>query len=322
MNWINFPLYAYSAGFFWLLAAFVAILPSQKIEACGKGILLSIRKIASIIPAISLKRKLFIVNILSLIGLIIMGMFIADLWVKLDRPPMRTLGETRLWYAFFLPFIGLITLNRWKYGWFVSYTNLMALVFLLVNLFHPENYSKTLMPALQSPWFVPHVIVYIFSYAMLGVSSFVAFYGLILLFLRNLPTYKNPILVNLNNWVEKKQCKDIKDSKDKKIINSLNLADNLVYTGFAFLTLGLLFGALWAKQAWGHYWTWDPKETWAMLTFLMYLIYMHFRIQYPKKAKIHLWILAVSFSVLLLAWFGVNSMPSSKNSVHTYSQEE
>ena len=58
----------------------------------------------------------------------------------------------------------------------------------------------------------------------------------------------------------------------------MELCDNLVNVGLAFMTLGMLFGALWAKEAWGHYWSWDPKETWAAATWLGYLCYIHFQI--------------------------------------------
>ena len=322
MDWTSFPTYAYISGSLWILSAIFATLPSNKTKVCGKGIVKVATRIGSFLPSITLRKKVIIVNILSIIGLLIMGAFITIMWIQLDRPPLRTLGETRLWYAFFLPLIGIITYNRWKYGWFVGYTSMLAIVFLIINLTNPENFNKTLMPALQSPWFVPHVIVYIFSYALLGVSALVAFYGLIQLFLRNIKDAKAGFMLDINNYIKSVVCKNNtgRAKFNTQIINSLNLADNLVYTGFAFLTLGLIFGALWAKEAWGHYWTWDPKETWAMLTYLMYLIYIHFRIQYPTKVKVHLWILSISFAILLLAWFGVNYMPSSINSVHTYTQ--
>ncbi|MGM0641824.1 MAG: cytochrome c biogenesis protein CcsA, partial [Thermotogota bacterium] len=87
---------------------------------------------------------------------------------------------------------------------------------------------------------------------------------------------------------------------------------------FAFLTFGLLFGALWAKEAWGHYWTWDPKETWAFLTWLVYLLFIHYRYFYPNKKKNALWLLSLAFVILLLCWFGINALPTGANSVHTY----
>ena len=99
----------------------------------------------------------------------------------------------------------------------------------------------------------------------------------------------------------------------------MKLADNLVYIGFAFLTLGLIFGALWAKEAWGHYWTWDPKETWAFLTWMGYMIYMHYRYHRPANINGPLWTLTLAFVILLIAWFGVNYLPSAQSSVHVYS---
>ncbi|MDV7393928.1 cytochrome c biogenesis protein CcsA, partial [Arthrospira platensis SPKY1] len=95
-------------------------------------------------------------------------------------------------------------------------------------------------------------------------------------------------------------------------------ADQMVYAGYAFLTTGLLFGALWAKEAWGHYWTWDPKETWAFITWALYLIYIHFRVEHPGLKKQALWILAAAFVFLLICWIGVNYLPSASTSVHTY----
>ena len=165
----------------------------------------------------------------TVFGLVIFSAFIVGMWISLERPPLRTMGETRLWYSFFLPVAGVITYVRWRYKWILSFSTLLAFVFICVNLFKPEIHNKTLMPALQSPWFAPHVIVYMFSYAMLGAAALIAIYLLI-----------------------RARKKGIDEGM-------MSLCDNLVYVGMAFLTIGMLFGALWAKEAWGHYWNWDPK---------------------------------------------------------------
>ena len=221
--------------------------------------------------------------VFNVLAILVISGFIVYLWQELDRPPMRTLGETRLWYALFLPIIGTVFYIRWKYVWILFYTILMAFLFLTLNYFNPDMYSQTLMPALQSPWFVPHVIVYLFSYAALGVSCIVA-------------------------------IKELIQPSER----SLQMADNLVYIGTAFLTLGLLFGALWAKEAWGHYWTWDPKETWAFLTWIGYILYIHYRFYHPREDKKAMYLLASAFVILLICWFGVNYLPTAQNSVHTY----
>lgn len=228
-------------------------------------------------------------NIFISMGNLIIITFVILLWINIERPPLRTLGETRLWYAIFIPIIGLFAFLKWKYKWFLYYSYGLAILFLVLNISSPENFDKTLMPALQSPWFVPHVIVYMLAYALLGVSSAVSAWGL----------YQN------------------KTNKFK--IDLLNKADNLVYMGFSLLSLGLIFGALWAKIAWGHYWTWDPKETWALLTWLSYLLYIHFRYNHKNKIVIALWLLAISFVFLMICWLGINYLSVGSNSVHTYS---
>ncbi|MFO7939045.1 MAG: cytochrome c biogenesis protein CcsA [Bacteroidales bacterium] len=264
MSWLHFSEIAFIAGALWLLGVLFSYLP----------------KIA--------KHTLW-ATLLTTLGLVVFGGYIAFLWLNMGRPPMRTLGETRLWYSFFLVLVSLFVYLRWRFTWFLAYGVFMGGIFLLINVLKPETHSETLMPALQSPWFVPHVIVYMFSYALLAAASLVAVKGLYL------------------HWNNRWQPEII------------TLADNLVYIGFAFLTLGLLFGALWAKEAWGHYWTWDPKETWAFLTWLGYMLYLHMRYHKPNKQKQHLWVLALAFVVLLICWLGINYLPSAQNSVHVYS---
>ena len=235
------------------------------------------------------RNKTGIASASTVLGLLVFFSFILSMWISLERPPLRTMGETRLWYSFFLPLVGLIVYSRWKYKWILSFSTVLALVFICVNLFKPEIHDKTLMPALQSPWFAPHVIVYMFAYAVLGAATVLAVF---LLFKKKSPT------------------------------SEMDIADNLVYVGLAFLTIGMLFGALWAKVAWGHYWSWDPKETWAAITWLAYLIYVHYR-QLPRhKERLALWSLIISFVLLQMCWWGINYLPSAQgSSVHTYNKE-
>lgn len=234
------------------------------------------------------KQKTIYVSGLTIAGLLVFFSFILGMWISLERPPMRTMGETRLWYSFFLPLAGLITYLRWKYKWILSFSFLLSLVFICINLFKPEIHNKTLMPALQSPWFAPHVIVYMFAYAMLGAAAVMAVY----------------LLWFKKNTIEKRE---------------MELCDNLVYVGLSFMTLGMLFGALWAKEAWGHYWSWDPKETWAAATWFGYLCYIHFRLHLRKEHRKALIGLVICFLLLQMCWYGINYLPSAQGtSVHTY----
>ena len=192
MIWINFPAFAITAIILWIASILLNTFFSKK------------------------KALEYFSLIISFIGIIVIFSFIVLLWKALERPPLRTLGETRLWYAFFLPIVGIISYFRLKYKWFLSFSMLVAIVFLCVDLLHPEYYSKSLMPALQSPWFVPHVTVYILSYALMAAAALVAIKGL---YYMRIKQFDN---------------------------QTLNLADSLVYIGFALsactVGLGLIIG--------------------------------------------------------------------------------
>lgn len=220
-------------------------------------------------------------------GIAVYSAFIAGLWLSLERPPLRTMGETRMWYSLFMAVVGLAIYVRWRYRWILSFSTVMSAVFVLVNLLRPEIHDKVLMPALQSPWFAPHVIVYMFAYALLGAALLAA--------LRQL-------------WIRPAH----------PAASEMSMIDNLAREGLALLTVGMLFGALWAKEAWGHYWTWDPKETWAAATWLCYLAYLHFRLARPAEPRRALAILVAGFALLQMCWWGINYLPAARASVHAY----
>ena len=158
----------------------------------------------------------------------------------------------------------------------------IAACFFCVHHFMPILHSDTLVPALQSPWFKPHIIAYMLAYTLMASAAVIALY----LLLR---------------------------SKQGSL-------DNLVLVGISLITIGMLFGALWAKEAWGHYWSWDPKETWAAITWFAYLVYVHYRQIPTHKPKLALWVLLISFVLLQMCWWGINYLPSAQgSSVHVYS---
>ena len=210
--------------------------------------------------------------------------FVALLWHTLGRPPMRTMGETRLWYSLFLFISGAFTYQRWGYRWVPSFSTLLATVFIALNCFKPEIHDTTLMPALQSVWFIPHVAIYMFAYALLGCATLLSIYSLF----------------------GKQQVE--------------GAVESLLYGGVAFLTAGMLTGALWAKEAWGDYWSWDAKESWAAATWLLYLLAIHlFKLKRASKRTICA-VIVVAFLSLQMCWYGVNYLPSATKSIHTYNR--
>lgn len=255
MTWDVFVYFAAAAALLWIAGAVLAwfrrdTLPATVLSLCGTAALLG---------------------------------FIVLMWVTLRRPPLRTMGETRLWYSLFLSLVGAVAYRRWGYRWLLSYGAMMAVMFLSINLFKPEIHTSEIMPALQSPWFVPHVTVYMFAYALLGAAMI---YALVTAF---------------------------KPAEEA----DLSRCDMLVRIGWAFLTIGMAMGALWAKAAWGDWWTWDPKETWALATWLGYLLYLHSR-PLMKDRRAAAALLVFCFLMLCMCWFGVKWLPSASGSVHVY----
>lgn len=223
--------------------------------------------------------------LLTSMGILVFAIFIAGFWVYMQRPPLRTMGETRLWYSLFMGVSGLLTYIRWKYPWILCFSTVVGAVFAIINILKPEIHDQSLMPALQSPWFIPHVTIYMFSYSVLGCAFILACMGLF-----------------------------------KHRTDYLEATDKLVYVGLAFLTVGMLTGSIWAKAAWGHYWSWDPKETWAAATWAGYLLYVHLRLFRKRSSRSLYWILIVSFLALQMCWYGVNYLPAARQSVHMYSR--
>lgn len=256
IGWNEFIYFASTAVFFSVVASVMSLLGRRKVaSAC------------------------------ALMSSAVLLAFIGGLWMTLGRPPLRTMGETRLWYSFFAGLAGLFTYVRWHYKWVLSFSTVLSTVFILLNLLKPEIHDQALMPALQSPWFIPHVTVYMFSYSLLGCAFLIALYCL------------------------------FKPSSSGQMLDS---ADTLIYIGTAFLTFGMLSGSIWAKQAWGHFWNWDPKETWALVTWLVYLLYMHMRIYRKGNVRVLCFLLIFAFACLQMCWWGINFLPSAQDSVHIY----
>lgn len=258
VSWDNFHIFASVALILWTFGAFYALFSEKQRISIG----------------------------LTLAGTVIFSLFITGFWIALQRPPLRTMGETRLWYSFFMSIAGLLTYIRWKYRWILLFSTTVSAVFILINLIKPEIHDQSLMPALQSFWFVPHVTVYMFSYSVLGCAFLLGCIGL---------------FHHREHYLE--------------------AADKLVYTGTAFLTLGMLTGSIWAKAAWGNYWSWDPKETWAAITWAGYLLYIHLRLMKSLKPRILYTVLIISFLALQMCWYGVNYLPAAQQSVHLYNRK-
>ena len=200
------------------------------------------------------------------------------------RLPVNSVYEFLLLFSFVLLAFSVFWLIKIKLDVVASFILAVATI-LLGFSFSLSDAAAPLMPALQSLWFVPHVTVYMFSYSLFGCAFLLAVAGL---------------------W--------------RHSADYLPSTDRLVAIGMAFLTFGMLSGCFWAKQAWGSYWSWDPKETWAAATWCAYLVYTHRRLcchRTNQSAISYVWLI-VGFALLQMCWYGVNYLPSAQGSMHSY----
>ena len=167
--------------------------------------------------------------------------------------------------------------------------------------------SSNLVPALRSSWLIMHVSVVMLSYAALIIGSLLSASVLFInnsqpLQLRSSSTgvggFKIPNSSSINKEV------DHMNFSDSEEIDTLSYRSILL--GFVLLTLGLITGAIWANEAWGTWWSWDPKETWAFISWLFYAAYLHMRISKGWQGRRPAILAASGFFVVLICYLGVN----------------
>jgi cytochrome c-type biogenesis protein CcsB len=188
------------------------------------------------------------------------------------------------------------TRNR-TMGAFVTPLAFLALAY---ASFSPNisNQIQPLIPALKSNWLISHVITCFFGYAAFGLS-----FGLSLMYLikglDNAGSQRNVFLSLIPGTA---------------ILDDLNY--QMTAIGFLMLTLGIITGSVWAHSAWGSYWSWDPKETWSLITWLVYASVLHSRMVRGWRGKKIAILCVIGFSCVLFTYFGVNYLAG----LHSYAK--
>jgi len=237
---------------------------------------------------------------LLLAALAFNAVMIGSLWYQLGRPPFKTLYETLLLYPFCIALVSIVLVWLHKLWPLVPFAALGALLCLVYALLKPDLELVVMPPALQSAWFVPHVVTYFISYAGLFVGFALALLSLLLSFFET-EAVRKALAAEMPLPLE-------------------DAAHKAVMFGFAALTLGLAMGAAWGKSAWGDYWQWDPKENWAFITWLAYLSYLHLRLIGSWRGKRILWVNLACFAAVLFTYLGMSMLPKavSSGSLHLY----
>ena len=265
-------------------------------------------------------------------GLVFANLLIFSLlglrWLQYGYFPLSNLYESLMFLAWGITFISLITENRSRVSIISSLSSPIALfVCGFASLSLPENMQapSPLVPALKSNWLMMHVTVMMLSYASLILGSLLGIFFLALAWGKtdkvtlqgnSLGKGFTSTLLQMSTTEVDQHYPQIKDR-----LTLLESVDNLSYRtisfGFPLLTIGIIAGAVWANEAWGSYWSWDPKETWALITWLVFASYLHARITKTWQGERPAIIASVGFVVVWICYLGVNFLGKG---LHTYGQ--
>ena len=203
-------------------------------------------------------------------------------------------------------------------------------VTLLINGFanltlSPEmQKSSPLVPALQSNWLMMHVSMMLLSYGTLIMGSLLSILFLVISRFKeiDLKIVDNSSLPLYNIMLDYYEAKlvapstEISELGKIKLLQSIdNWSYRIIGLGFPFLTIGIISGGVWANEAWGSYWSWDPKETWALITWLVFATYLHARITKGWEGKKTALLGGLGFFVIWICYLGVNFLGKG---LHSY----
>ena len=196
--------------------------------------------------------------------------------------PFVTIYETLVFWSWLIVIIYLIL--QFKYRLRILGALVTPLAFFAIagaSALSPEYKEGTpLVPALQSYWLEFHIITCFISYACFAVS----------------------FAVGIAYLIKRRDSPDGLLPKDKLDM----IGYKSISLGFPFLTIGIISGSIWANIAWGYYWSWDPKETWALITWFIYAIYLHLRIVAKWKGRSSAITSVIGFVCVMFTFLGVN----------------
>ncbi len=238
---------------------------------------------------------------LLIIGLVIHSVGLVFRWLETHKTgygyvPLSNMYESLIFFSWTIVLIYLII--EFKYqeriiGVFVTPFAFLSIA--LTSIIPGINPKITpLVPALQSNWLTIHVTTCFFGYASFAVS-----FGISILYLIQA---RNELMEKPSKWFP-----------STKILDEINYKSVII--GFPMLTLGIITGAAWANYAWGSYWSWDPKETWSLITWFIYAAFLHARFTRDWRGRRTAILSILGFIFVLFTYFGVNYLISG---LHSY----
>nr|YP_010529302.1 cytochrome c biogenesis protein [Myrsine linearis]UDN40932.1 cytochrome c heme attachment protein [Myrsine aquilonia]UDN41015.1 cytochrome c heme attachment protein [Myrsine australis]UDN41100.1 cytochrome c heme attachment protein [Myrsine divaricata]UDN41185.1 cytochrome c heme attachment protein [Myrsine nummularia]UDN41270.1 cytochrome c heme attachment protein [Myrsine salicina]UDN41355.1 cytochrome c heme attachment protein [Myrsine umbellata] len=265
----------------------------------------------------SLKRGM-IVTFLCITGLLVIR------WIYSGHFPLSNLYESLIFLSWSFSIIHIVPYFKKKKNYLSAITAPSALFtqgFATSGLLTEIHQSEILVPALQSEWLIMHVSMMVLGYAALLCGSLLSVALLVIIFRKDIFYNKNHLLnFNESFYFGEIQCMNKKSNVfgntsffsaknyyRSQLIQQLDhWGYRVISIGFIFLTIGILSGAVWANEAWGSYWNWDPKEIWAFITWTVFAIYLHSRTNKKLPPANSAVVASIGFLIIWICYFGVN----------------
>jgi len=238
--------------------------------------------------------------------------FLVSRWASSGHFPLSNLYESLIflsWALYILHTIPKIQNSKNDLSTITASSTILTQGFATSGLLTEMHQSTILVPALQSQWLMMHVSMMLLSYATLLCGSLLSAAILIIRFRKNFHLFSN----FFSDFYAKRSA--LKSTSVPSFPNyyKYQLMERLdswsyrvISLGFTLLTIGILCGAVWANEAWGSYWNWDPKETWAFITWTIFAIYLHSRTNLNWKGTNSALVASIGFLIIWICYFGIN----------------
>nr|YP_010269800.1 cytochrome c heme attachment protein [Ardisia fordii]UIG87640.1 cytochrome c heme attachment protein [Ardisia fordii] len=273
-----------------------------------------------IVKLSDLSKRGMIVTFLCITGLLVIR------WIYSGHFPLSNLYESLIFLSWSFSIIHIVPYFKKNKNYLSAITAPSALFtqgFATSGLLTEIHQSEILVPALQSEWLIMHVSMMVLGYAALLCGSLLSVALLVITFRKDITLFYNKNhLLNFNEpfYFGEIQCMNKKSNVfgntyffsaknyyRSQLIQQLDhWGYRVISIGFIFLTIGILSGAVWANEAWGSYWNWDPKEIWAFITWTVFAIYLHSRTNKKLPPANSAVVASIGFLIIWICYFGVN----------------
>ncbi|OKH16085.1 c-type cytochrome biogenesis protein CcsB [[Limnothrix rosea] IAM M-220] len=302
-------------------------------------------------PSLTVLQKLGTIGVA--IANLCMATLLGARWLEAGYFPLSNLYESLFFLAWGVTTMHLIAENMSRSRWVGTVTTPVAMgitAFAALSLPEEMQNSAPLVPALKSNWLMMHVSVMMISYSALLVGSLLAIAFLIvtrgqkielrgssvgngsyrlrnnqpesedpltaIAFTKEQPSFDGNAAVLTQPSLENLAAAPSLSPQMLSLADTLdNISYRIIGLGFPLLTIGIISGGVWANEAWGSYWSWDPKETWALITWLVFAAYLHARITRGWQGRQPALLAAAGFVVVWICYLGVNILGKG---LHSY----